>query len=140
MKKKVTQQKKVPTLDLHQSFDLGNVTLEARVQYAQYLKDLTASAGWKLMKQILEGNLSIIEKTIVTKVDVVRGVTLEEKELDELRVQHAQITQLLEKPFDLIKQFEGEERRPVTSDYDPYSHGFMSDKSREGSRSLTDTI
>ena len=139
MKKKVTKQKTVPTLDFHQSFDLGNVTLESRKQYAHYLKELLASAGWKLMKQILEGNLAIIEKTIVTKIDVVRSVTLEEKELDELRVQHAQITQLLEKPHELIRQFEGEERRPVTSDYDPYRHGVLPDKSREGAGSLKDT-
>ena len=139
MKKKVTKQKKVPTLDLHQSFDLGNVTMESRKQYAHYLKELTMSAGWKLMKQILEGNLALIERTIITKYDIARGVQLDEKELDEYRVQHAQMSQLLEKPHELIRQFEGEERHQVTSDYDPYSHGKVADKSREGARSLTDT-
>ena len=141
MKKTTTtkRKKKVPVLDLHHSFSLTDVNMETRRQYAHYLREMVLSAGWKLMSQILEGNLSVLEKTIVLKVNTETGERLEEKDLDELRVQHAQITQLLLKPHELIKQFAGKEAAPVVSDYDPYSHGFKADTTREGAGSLSDS-
>lgn len=105
---------------LHDKFELGEITTEMRTTYAELLEQMTMTAGWKLMVQILEGNLSIIEKAVLTKRDPVTAKTMTEAEVDELRMQHAQIDQLLNKPAELISKFRAEKNIGETGSYDPY--------------------
>jgi hypothetical protein len=116
MAKKQTQ----PEVQLHTKFNLADISTEQRLRHAELLEHMTLTAGWQLMKQILEGNLSVIEKAILTKRDPVTGAVMTEAETDQLRMQHAQIDQLIRKPEELIKLFRAEQKVGATGSYDPY--------------------
>jgi len=110
----------VQQMDLHQAFNLTDVSHETLASYAFYLKEMVNSAGWKLMVQVLEGNLALLEKQIVRKKEVLTDRPLTESEADSLRDQHEILTELINKPHQLIKKYGApEQARPVV-EYDPY--------------------
>lgn len=127
--KKVTSKKVKPVvaenatvrqLDLHKPFDLTDVSQGTLESYTFYLKDMVNSAGWKLMTQVLEGNLALLEKQIVRKREVLTDRALTEVEVDRLRDQHEILTELMQKPHELIALY-GKKDSPIPSpDYDPY--------------------
>lgn len=118
---KATKAEQLQHLDLSKPFDLTDVSQETLESYAYYLKEMLNSAGWKLMEQVLEGNMAILEKQIVSKRDIETGMELTEDQVDLLRVQHAQIVQLMNTPRKLIKQYGKPEDVKAVAEYDPYS-------------------
>lgn len=118
---KATKAEQVKHLDLSKPFDLTDVSPETLESYAFYLKEMLNSGGWKLMEQVLEGNMSLLEKQIVSKRDIETSIELDEEAVDLLRVQHAQIVQLINTPRKLIKQYGKPEDVAAVAEYDPYS-------------------
>jgi hypothetical protein len=141
-KKKVTKKaeaKKVHEMDLSKPFDLSDTSRETLEGYASFLKAMIASAGWKLMEQVLEGNKSVLEKQIVLKTDGYSGTVLSNEEIDELRIQHAQISQLLRMPHSLIKQYSQDEQPKAGIEYDPYSSSTGSEELVVNAAVMSDT-
>lgn len=120
-KKKATKVSKIKQLDLSKPFDLTDTSAATLESYAGYLKSMVLSGGWKLMEQVLEGNMSLLEKQIVSKKDFETSALLTEADVDLLRVQHAQIVQLMNIPAKLIKQYGKPEDVAGVAEYDPYS-------------------
>lgn len=119
-KKPVTKKETVKKLDLSKAFDLTDVSEATLESYTFYLKELVNSAGWKLMAQVMEGNLHLLEKQIVSKKEVLTGKLLTDEEVDSLRDQHEIMLELINKPKELIARYsKSEEPEPVV-DYDPY--------------------
>jgi len=119
-REKAVENEPVKVLDLHKPFDLTDVSRETLESYTFYLKELVNSAGWKLMSQVLEGNLSILERQIITKKQVLTGAALSNEDVDKLRDQHEILTELMQKPHELIAKY-GKPGEPIPSpDYDPY--------------------
>lgn len=128
MPKKATKTKETPiVLDLSKPFDLSDVRKETLATYAGYLASMVTGSGWKLLEQILKENLVVIEQQIITKASI-EGGALDEKSVDELRVQHAQIKQLLKTPYDLIKKFGKQPGQQPQMEFDPYSRSGMKDE------------
>jgi len=118
--KKYPQPEAVKHLDLSKAFDLTDVSAVTLEGYAFYLKEMLNSGGWKLMEQVLEGNMALLEQQIIAKRDL-EGNDLTEDGVDLLRVQHAQIVQLIRTPRDLIKKYGKKEDAKGVVEYDPYS-------------------
>lgn len=110
----------VQQLDLHKAYDLTDVSQETLSSYAFYLKEMTHSAGWKLMVQVLEGNLAVLERQIVRKKEILTNRALTEVEVDRLRDQHEILTELINKPKELIEQYSVPTEQLGSPSYDPY--------------------
>lgn len=119
-RKKAAAKEPVKQMDLHQAFDLTDVSDETLESYAFYLKEMVHSAGWKLMVQVLQGNLAILEKQIVSKKEVMTNRLLSDEEVDSLRDQHEILSELMNKPHELIKQYSKDEGEVTEYSYDPY--------------------
>lgn len=118
--KKAVAQEPVKVLDLHKPFDLTDVSETTLESYTFYLKELVNSAGWKLMVQVLEGNLALLERQIVRKKEVITDRKLSDEEVDTLRDQHEILEELINKPHELIAKYsKADEPRP-SPEYDPY--------------------
>lgn len=117
---KVVENEPVKVLDLHKPFDLTDVSRETLESYTFYLKEMVNSAGWKLMVQVLEGNLALLEKQIVRKKEVLTNRELTEQEVDKLRDQHEILEELMKKPHELIEKYAVAEDPTPSPSYDPY--------------------
>lgn len=102
-----------------QSIDLTKMDRETMKSYAAHLEVMLASAGWKLLETVLKANLEVLTEQIVSKVNT-GGEPLTDADVEILRVQYAQIRQLLDKPRTLITQFHGKPNIGHTAEYDPY--------------------
>ena len=134
-RKKAAAKETVKQIDLHQPFDLTDVSRETLESYTFYLKELVNSAGWKLMSQVLEGNLALLERQIVSKRQVLTNKTLTDEEVDGLRDQHEILTELLQKPHELIQQYSPNSEPIPSPDYDPYG----GDKKTVNAATMSDT-
>lgn len=106
-------------------FNLMTRDPKVRENYAVYVANMLESTGWQIMKQIMEDNLKQLEEQIVSKIDE-EGKMMEEEEVDLIRVQYAQIKQLLVKPQQLIDAFSGQPKIGIMPELDAYA------KSKEG--------
>lgn len=123
MPRKKKQPAVVETRDLSQSFDLTRKDKDGYKAYATYLEQLLVSPGWKLLEQVLTANLTVLEQQIIGKSGA-EGTPLTESQVDELRVQYAQIKQLLVRPAALIREYKklsGAGSVPSEFNYDPYA-------------------
>lgn len=142
--KKTAPKKKAPaTLKRGKAFNLNIKTPEQAVTLIAELTNFKLSGGWKLMVQILEGNMANLERAIITKMDAWTGTKLSEAQLDELRAKHAVFAELIAKPDDLIELFKKQSGGSVPI-YDPYHtdikamlRGETAEKMGDGSGSLT---
>jgi len=116
--KKVKAKKEAPH-KRSKVFNLNIKTPEQAVVLVAELTSLKFSGGWKLLTQILEGNMAQLERSIITKLDAWNGTKLSEVHLDELRAKHAVFAELLAKPDDLIELFQKKSGGFVPI-YDPY--------------------
>jgi hypothetical protein len=117
---KSVEQEPIKVLDLHKPFDLTDVSRETLESYTHYLKEMVNSAGWKLMCQVLEGNLALLEKQIIRKKEVLTNRALSDEEVDKLRDQHEILEELINKPQELIKKYGVAEDPTPSPSYDPY--------------------
>lgn len=109
----------VKVIDLSQPYDLVNVSPTRLREYASYLEAMVLSPGWKLMEAVLNANLAVLAEQIINKSEI-DGTLLTDADVELLRVQHAQIKQLLKKPQMLIDQYGGKNKPSVMAEYDPY--------------------
>jgi hypothetical protein len=103
----------------HTAFDLEIKTKAQGEELAEHLKNLKVSSGWMIMKQILEGNLSLLERQIVTKKNL-NGEILTDADVDDLRKTHFVMEELVNKPDFLIAQLTKEDGAGIPT-YDPYA-------------------
>ena len=107
-------------MDLSQPFNLTNVSGETLKAYCLYLEQMLVSPGWKLMEHVLEGNMALLERQIVTKREALTARILSDAEVDKLRDQHQIVEELLQKPKQLIEKY-GEKKAGIPApEYDPY--------------------
>lgn len=107
-------------ITMHKSFDL-NITNEQQAQeLIGYLMVLKHTAGWQILKQIIEGNMAVLEQAIIKKVDPETNEKLTEVQADECRFKHSYLSELVEKPDRLIALFR-KQNVVRTPTYDPYA-------------------
>lgn len=117
--KKTTTKKKITKVQKHKAFDLSIDRPEQAADIIDALQSLQQDKGWLLLKQIFEGNIAVLEASILRKLSPDDGKTpLKEEECDRLRDRLAYLEELLNKPQEIIKRF----NQPATEtpDYDPY--------------------
>lgn len=144
-KKGTKAKKQAPSKNIRRgkTFNLDIKNPEQAVVLVAELENLKFSGGWKLLVQILEGNMAALERAIITRIDPSTGTKLSEAELDELRAKHAVFAELVEKPDDLIELFRKQSGGLVPA-YDPYHtdikamlRGETAQKQGDSSGSLT---
>jgi len=105
-----------------QKFDLNIENREQANELVGHLSIMTATSGWLLLKQIMNGNISALEDAILDKKDAVSGEDLNNEEVEDARRTRSVMKQMTEMPEKLIKQFnqtqDGSEDVPT---YDPYA-------------------
>lgn len=116
MAKKKTQKKET----LHEKYSLEDLSPETATAYASHLEQMLALPGWQILKKMLESNLANVEQAIILKVDPESGMKITEAEVDEFRIQYAQIKQLLATPRRLIKMLSAPKEETGDMTYDPY--------------------
>lgn len=117
------------------SFNLRTNDPEQLKQYAAYLESMLITPGWALLEKILNENLVTIGEQIIAKADNA-GEELTEENVNLLRVQYAQIKQLLAMPKELVHSFATPKRKEEMPEYDAYKS--VSDYSPRAS-TLADT-
>ena len=102
----------------HKPFDLDIKTDAQALEMITHLEVLKNTAGWLLMKQIMEGNMAVLERAIITKK--IGDKVLSDTEVDDLRKSHSVMEELINKPDQLIEMFK---KNTVigTPTYDPYA-------------------
>lgn len=103
----------------HKHFDLSIDRPEQASEIVDALQSLQSDRGWILLKQIFEGNIAVLEASILRKLNPEDGKTpLKEEECDRLRDRLAYLEELLAKPQEIIKKLT--QNQPEVPDYDPY--------------------
>ncbi|NCN39980.1 hypothetical protein GW916_01895 [bacterium] len=119
MPKKTTKKKTVKKITRQKPFDLSVDRDDQAQEVISALKSLQADRGWLLLKQMFEGNISVLQASILRKVSPDDGVTaLTEEECDRLRDKLDYLEELLDKPNKIIQSF----KQPISTvpEYDPY--------------------
>lgn len=119
MPKKTTKKKEVKKINKRKPFDLSVDRDDQAQEVISALKSLQADRGWLLLKQMFEGNIAVLQASILRKVSPDDGVTpLTEDECDRLRDKLDYLEELLDKPNKIIQSF----KQPVSNvpEYDPY--------------------
>jgi hypothetical protein len=104
----------------HEQIDLDVKTPEQAANIIAHLKQLQMTAGWLIMKKMLELNMAVLEKAIVKKVDPQTEEKLNDAEVDDMRKTYDVYEELLGKPEQLITMFTADSATGVPS-YDPYA-------------------
>lgn len=102
----------------HKPFDLDIKTEAHALEMITHLEVLKNTAGWLLMKQIMEGNMAVLERAIITKK--LGEKVLTDVEVDDLRKSHSVMEELINKPDQLIEMFK-KNNVIGTPTYDPYA-------------------
>ena len=110
--------KKSP-VETNEPFNLVTPTQREADEMIQHLTVMKETLGWKLMVQILKGNMHVLEQCILLKQDFETGEILEETVVDNMREKLRYLRELTEKPDQLISALEG--KTTETPDYDPYA-------------------
>lgn len=119
-KKKVTKKaKKKEDYVPAEEFNL-EVTTDAQAnELIEHMTNLQFTTGWLLLKKIMEGNIAVLEKMIIERIDIETGRELTDEELDVVRHKRKLMKELIEKPQSLIDKFKKKET--VIPSYDPYA-------------------
>lgn len=104
----------------HERFDLDIKSQEQSDELVAYMLEMTATSGWRLLKQIMENNISVLEAAIIDKTDPLSGEQLKEEEVEEARKKRNIMKELIEKPNQLIETFK-RQAGIATPTYDPYA-------------------
>ena len=110
--------------------DLDVKTPEQAATIIAHLKQLQMTAGWLILKQMLELNMNVLERSIVKKVDPDTDEALSDEEVDGLRKTYDVYEELLGKPEQLITTFTADQT-PKAPSYDPYAQSLKSSGSDE---------
>ena len=123
-KKKTTKKPKVKLEEPkhYEPFDLSVETPEQGIEIAIHLQNMMNTQGWHIMKQVLEGNIAILEQAIVRKKDPDTGELLTDEEVEDVRKNHNIMEQMLNKPQELVERFKKQDSTLIPS-YDPFDNG-----------------
>lgn len=101
-------------------FDLNIVNQQQADELVMHMSQLISTSGWLLLKQIMEGNIAVLEEAIIERKDPVSGEILTDPQLDDARKKRALMKEMIGKPETLMEQFK---RQTGTSapTYDPYA-------------------
>jgi len=88
-------------------------------QYAEYMEAMLVTPGWAILEAVLRENIVILGDQIISKCDS-GGNPLQDADVDLLRIQHAQIKQLLDKPRQLINSYSKKKTVSTLPEYDVY--------------------
>lgn len=113
--KKATKPRKVG----FKPFNLDIKNQKEANELIAHLEVMRFTQGWQILRQIIEGNLAVLERCIVTKLDV-EGKPMDDKLCDEMRMKHGYLEELMNKPETLIAQFKKQAGMEVPT-YDPYA-------------------
>jgi len=101
-------------------FDL-NIDSQAKAdELVEHMNILISTSGWLLLKQIMLGNIAILEEAIIDCKDPETGAKLTEDELGDARKTRAVMKEMVEKPEKLIEQFKRQAASQLPT-YDPYA-------------------
>lgn len=101
-------------------FDL-NIDSQAKAdELVEHMNILINTSGWLLLKQIMMGNIAVLEEAIIDRKDPETDMKLTDEELDEARKTRAVMKELIEKPEKLIEQFTRQASIQLPT-YDPYA-------------------
>ena len=112
--------KKTRVYKKHKEFDLSVKTEAQALELITHLEMLKVSAGWQILKQVIDGNIAVLERAILLKQDTETAVAITEQQADELRFKRNYLEELSEKPQKLIEQFKKQTTNSVPT-YDPYA-------------------
>lgn len=115
-----TRAKHTPVVQRHQKFDLDIKNQKHADELVAHMLNMVNTAGWALLKQITEGNIELLELSIIEGVDSHTGEKMSEEEVDEARRRRAIMKEIIEKPQQLIDQFKRHADIEVPT-YDPYA-------------------
>lgn len=104
----------------YQCFDLNITTQSQSDELVAHMLELTCTSGWLVLKQIVDGNIAVLESAIIERKDPRTGETLTDAELDEARKKRSIMKELIEKPQKLIEKFK-RQAGIETPTYDPYA-------------------
>ncbi len=82
------------------------------------LQQLIGSQGWKIVLEQIEGNISVLEESILTKTDPA-GKRLSDDEVDQLRDKRGYLVELRRMPEKLLSIFQADSG--TEKDFDPYA-------------------
>ena len=104
----------------HTKFDLNISTPEQANELVGHLSVMVATSGWLMLKQIMNGNIAVLEEIILDGKDPDTGVKLSEDEIEGARKTRAIMKEMIEKPEQLIAQFKQQAGMEMPT-YDPYA-------------------
>ena len=119
-KKIVKKEKKAKDTLTYENFDLDLTTKDKALQMKGYMGQLINVAGWIALVKIMEGNIAVLDKQIISKIHIEESRELTDKEVDELRYKRQYIEVLINMPKKLIKDCTPSEVIPPDSG-DPYA-------------------
>lgn len=91
-----------------------------RGSYALHLESLIHHPGWKVIEGIMQQNMDRLEDIIITRRVPGVDTKLTDQELDEYRIQHAQLHQTLNLPAQLIDAYKAKGGQEAET-LDPYA-------------------
>jgi len=121
-KKKTTTKKttKKEVFTKHTVFDLEIKNDAQAEELTGHLANLKVTSGWLILKQIIEGNMALLERAIVLKKDPETNAPITEAQVDELRFKRNYLEELAGKPDELIAKFKKQRGIEIPT-YDPYA-------------------
>jgi hypothetical protein len=85
------------------------------------LKSLLVSAGWKIILEVLEGNIKYLESIVLDRKDLYTGAIIDdEKEIESARLKRALSVELKDLPQTLINKVRGISKTEEEENDDPY--------------------
>lgn len=120
MNTKKKQPKKKAASKRVESFDLDIKDARQAEELVAYMMQLQACAGWLLLRQIMVGNIAVLEGMILDRVDPQTGKALTDAELDKVRDKRGIMKEMIEKPQQLIEMFKKQTGKTIET-YDPYA-------------------
>lgn len=113
-----TKKKTTEKVIRRKKFDLSLETEAHAPEIIAALTNLQLDHGWQLLKKIFEGNIAVLEGSILKKKDPETGEALSEDECDRQRDKLEYLEELVNKPQEIIKTLTA--KNPEMPDYDPY--------------------
>lgn len=101
-------------------FDLHSKDPRENTKIIVALESLKTNHGWHFLTQVFQENINFLEKQIIKKQDE-NGKALSDAQIDELRMKHAYLEELVNKPEYFVKSLSRTDSGQ--EDLDPYERG-----------------
>ena len=99
-------------------FDLSKVDLNQNQQMIAELVDMKATPGWRLLMDVLKGNIAVLEDEILSGVEYPSGKKLDANAIDLKRALRMARLELLSTPEVLVKRLDATTKNEISDD--PY--------------------